>query len=166
MKLLRFIPIKLTFLLVLGILIGNYLDTGITFPLALTVVFLIFFGFLFYKDKNRTSPRFGIVFALTTLSIGILAVALASPKNHPDHYSNQEFTGSIVCQLKIREVLKTTAFSDRYVAHMESLENKGASGKVLLSFSLDSTTRKFKVDDELIVFGKLDVIPPFKSTSI
>ena len=160
MRLLRFILIKLTFLLVLGILIGSYFDTGITFPLVLTVMFLIFLEFLFYKDKNKTSPRFRVVFALTTLSIGILAVALASPKNHSNHYSDQEFTGSIVCQIKIREVLTATAFSDRYVAHMESLESKGSSRKVLLSFSLDSTTRKLKVDDELIVLGKLDVINP------
>ena len=160
MNLLRFIPIKLTFLLVLGILIGHHFDTGIIIPLLITIVFLISLGLIFYKDKSKTTHRFGIVFASAALSIGVLAVALANHENYAEHYANQEFTGNSIGQLKIREVLKPTDFSDRYVAHIQSLENKSASGKVLLSFPLDSTTHKFNVDDELTVSGNFDEINP------
>jgi len=161
MKLLRFIPIKLTLLLVLGILIGQYFEADMAFPLVLTVVFLIFLGFLFYKDKYNTTPRFGIVFTLATLSIGILAVALSRPENHTDHYSSQNSEGNRTWKLKIREVLKPTTFSDRYVANIESLENRVSSGKILLSFSLDSMTqKKLQVDDELIISGKPVAINP------
>ena len=106
MDLLRFVPIKLTLLLVLGILLGRYLQPSVFLPLTFTGVFLLLLGFLFYKEK-RSPPlhgkgpvAFGITMALTALSIGILAVSLTSPDNLPNHYSHKNFTGNRLWKVK------------------------------------------------------------------
>ncbi|MGB6152594.1 MAG: ComEC/Rec2 family competence protein [Pricia sp.] len=168
MNLLRFIPIKLTVLLVLGILLGRYLQPDITLPLTSTGICLILLAFIFYRDNRSTSltgstkypALFAILVALTTISTGILAVSSTDPKNKSEHYSQQDFTGNHLWKIKISEVLKSAAYSDRYVAKVLALENKETSGKLLVSFPLDTTIQKFRVDDELILFTELEVIHP------
>ena len=168
MNLLRFVPIKLTLLLVLGILLGRYLQLDIILPVTVTGIFLILLGFLFYRDKRatsftangKTSNIFGVLVALTTISIGILAVSSTYPKNQPGHYSHKDVTGSHLWKIKIHEVLKSSAFSDRYIAKVLTLENEKASGRLLLSFPLDTTNEKLEADDELIVYTELTVINP------
>ncbi len=166
MNLLRFVPIKLTLLLVLGILLGRHLQPDIMLSVTFTVLLLMLLGFLFYWDKCITSfnthgknaVMFGIVVALTTISIGILAVSSTIPKNQPQHYSHKNFTGSHLWKIKVHEVLKSSSFSNRYVAKVLALQNKKATGKLLLSFSSDAGIEKLKVDDELIIYTELSAI--------
>ncbi len=166
MNLLRFIPIKLTLLLVLGILLGWYLEPNVILPVTFTCLFITLLGFLFYRDKCGTSFTthvknsilFGMLVALTTISIGTLAVSLTQPKNQPDHYSHKAFSGNRLWKIKIHEVLKSSAFSDRYVAKAHALENEKTSGKLLLSLPSDAETEKFDVDDVLIVYTELSEI--------
>ncbi|WP_373518085.1 ComEC/Rec2 family competence protein [Pricia sp.] len=168
MNLLRFVPIKLTLLLVLGILLGRYLQPDVFLPVTFAVLFLVLLGFLFYRDKRATpftthgknSILFGILVVLTTISIGILAVSSTYPKNQPGHYSHKDVTGSHLWKIKIHEVLKSSTYSDRYVAKVLALENEKASGRLLLSFPLDSLAEKLEADDELIVYTELSVINP------
>ena len=161
MNLLRFIPIKLTLLLVIGIVIGKYFGLGVLLPLTLTLVSLTYLGIVFYLDKNRATIRFGIAVSLTTLAIGLLSVSLSRSENRPHHYSNQDYSENHTWQLKIKEVLKPTPFSNRYVGDIKSLENKSTSGKILLSFASDSSAQKLHVDDEITIFEKLeDIYPP------
>lgn len=158
MNLLKFIPIKLTLFLILGILAGHYLYLGIKLPIILTAIFLSISSFLFFKKTSRNSISFGLVSLLATLWIGILAISLWKPKNQNNHYSHQNLEKSYTWKFKIREVLKSSSFSDRYVAKVLSADEKNTTGKILLSFNVDSITQKLKVDDELIVFGKLSEI--------
>lgn len=120
-------------------------------------------GFLFYRDKRVTSFNthgknsviFGILVVFTTISIGILAVSLTYPKNQPEHYAHKDVTGNHLWKIKIHEVLKSSAFSDRYVAKVLALENEKASGRLLLSFPSDVSIEKLTVDDELMVYTEL-----------
>lgn len=187
MNLLRFIPIKLTLLLVLGILLGRYLQPNIALSALFTGLSLFLLGWLFYKEKRtarlyrKNSPVFGMTVALTALSIGVLTLSITDPKNRPHHYVHHDFTGNRLWKIKIREVLKPTAYSDRYVAEVLALGNKGASGKILLGLSSDVGIQNsivenkksreddskpkvaddpFNVDDELIVYAAISQIHP------
>ncbi len=166
MNLLRFVPIKLTLLLVLGILLGRHLQPDIILPVTFTGLFLMLLGFLFYRDKRvtsfnthgKTSVVFGILVVLSTISIGILTVSSTYPKNQPGHYAHKEVTGSHLWKIKIHEVLKTTTFSDRYVGKVLALENEKVLGRLLLSFPSEVSIEKLTVDDELIIYAKLSEI--------
>ncbi|MDT7829257.1 ComEC/Rec2 family competence protein [Pricia sp. S334] len=166
MNLLRFIPIKLTLLLVLGILAGKYFRPEVALPVVLVIFLLSFLAYLLYQDKRAALGStkhvltFGILVALTTITIGVMAVSLTDSNNRPGHYSHLNSTGNRLWRLKVDKVLKSTSFSDRYIAEVVRLENRKASGKLLLSFSLHPTPNKLRVDDELLVYADIDPISP------
>ncbi len=153
MNFLKFIPIKLTFLLVLGILIGYFFDIGIKPPLLLTLVFLSVLGLILFKEKKAIGISFGIIASLTTIFLGVLIVAIAQPKNADDHYSNILPNQQESWKLKVTEVLKPNSFSERYFAEVAEYNSYKASGKIILNKAIDSTFKKLQVDDELIVFA-------------
>ena len=160
MHLLRFIPIKLTIVLIMGILVGHYLDLGIQLPIILTAISFCSLSYLFIKKTPRNSISFGLTALLATLCIGILSISLWKPKNQNNHYTHLNLDKSLTWKFKIREVLKSSTFSDRYIANALSTDEINTKGKILLSFTTDSTTKKLRVDDELVVFGKLSEISP------
>ena len=158
MHLLKFIPIKLTLFLIAGILIGYYFNFAIRIPLVLSCCFIAILSFLFFNKTPRNSISFGLITLLATMSIGMLSISLWNPKNQPNHYTNQDIEKHQVWQFKIREVLKPTSFSNRYIARVIAVNGSSTSGKILLSFESDSTTQNLQVDDELTAFGKLSKI--------
>ncbi len=158
MDLLKFIPIKLTFLLVLGILIGYFFNIEIKFPLLLTLFFLSVLSFILFQEKKAVGISFGIIAALTTVCLGILIVAIAQPKNANDHYTNISSTQQENWKLKVTEVLKPNSFSERYIAEVTEYNSYKASGKIILDKAIDSTFQKLQVDDELFVFALKDEI--------
>lgn len=158
MRLLKFIPIKLTLFLVLGILLGYYFSTDIQIAIAITVLSILILGILFYKQRRTDSIAFGTITMLTTICMGILSISLWQPKNRLDHYSHQDLREAHTWHIKIQEVLKSTTFSDRYIGIIKNRNNKKASGKLILNFSINFTTQQHIVDDELIIHTKLDDI--------
>ena len=159
MKLLRFVPIKLTFFLVLGIFLGSVLDSETLPSVILTLIFTIVLAFVFFKERNRKGLVFGMVVSLLTVSMGMLSVALSNPSNLSNHYSKFGSRKG-VWHLKVIEVLKPTTFSNRYFVDVLSLDGKKVSGKILLGQSMDSTQAGFQVDDELFVAAKSERIKP------
>ncbi len=160
MSLLKFIPIKLTICLALGIMTGSYFEIEIYIPLFTCIIFISLLGIIFFKQKSRTSVYFGIVALLSTLFLGILSVSLWQPKNQKDHYTHQNFQTEGLWKVKVREVLKSNSFSDRYIANVFSMDKQKVSGRVLLHRYHDSNSSTFQVDDELFVFEKLSELNP------
>lgn len=161
MDLFKFVPIKLTLLLILGILTGYFVNAGIRFPFLLTLAFLTTLGILLFNQKKAIGISFGIIAACTTVSLGVLIVALAQPKNATDHYSHIESNGPDTWKLKIIEVLKPSSFSERFIAEVTHYRTKKASGKIILNLATDSIKEKIQVDGELMVIAqKQEVKPP------
>ena len=158
MRLFKFISIKLTFFLVLGILFGYFFSISIHLSIAITSLSILVLGILFYRQERNDSIFFGITTMLTTICMGILAISLWQPKNRLDHYSHQDFREAHTWHIKIQEVLKPTTFSDRYIAVTKNRNNKKASGKIILNLTTDTTEQKHSIDDELIIHAKLDDI--------
>ncbi|WP_289060911.1 ComEC/Rec2 family competence protein [uncultured Zobellia sp.] len=155
MRLLRFIPIKLTLVVILGIVAGNYLNLDVRFPLFACIILLVLLGFLRFKDKKKESLSFGYLAILTTFCIGLFAAGLAQPKNQTNHYLNTDFSGNRIWHIKISEALKPSSFSERYIGKVQALDQNYAEGKVLLSFSNDSMLKKLQVDDEVVLFSSI-----------
>lgn len=161
MKLLQFIPIKLTLLLVLGITTGYFLDAGVTLPLTLTLLSLTVLGFLFFfRNKRPKNPAFGFFAALTTLCLGAFIIGLAQPKNDVHHYSNVHDSKKEAWKLKVIQVLSPTSFSERFIADVLELNSTKVSGKILLTVQRDSSLKSLNVDDELVVLAKKQEITP------
>ncbi|WP_299529499.1 ComEC/Rec2 family competence protein [Ulvibacterium sp.] len=162
MRLLQFVPIKLTLFLVFGILLGNSIDFGL--PLASATALIPFcitlFTYLFFNKRRNNSNFFGIMAMLTTIGIGVLAVSFSEPKNRPDHYLNTNFQGNHAFHVKVKEVLKPTAFSKRYIVSVLALDSLQVLGKVQLVLPNDSIQQGLRIDDELLVVSHFESIHP------
>ncbi|WP_127138223.1 ComEC/Rec2 family competence protein [Flagellimonas oceanensis] len=78
----------------------------------------------------------------------------------PHHYSKMRLNQEKAWHQKVKEVLKPSTFSHRYVSEIIAADNKQASGRLLFSLSGDSTLKQLQVDDELLIYGKPEGIRP------
>jgi len=94
----------------------------------------------------------------------MLTVSVHNPKNHQDHYTNllkTELNSDLTITFKVKEVLKSGKFYDKYIVDLRNLNGKNVTGKSLLNIQKDSTHGPLQVDN--IVFTKTtikDLIPP------
>lgn len=159
MKLLQFIPIKLNFLLIVGICLGAQLEIPIALTLIIIGITLMLLGIIFSIPQYRHSISFGIIVALSTICIGVLTISLAQTMPGNNHYTQFEITKSQFWHLKIRKILKS-GYNDQYIADVKGIDHKKVGGKLLLSISRDSSFEKLNVDDEIVLWALLRALKP------
>ena len=152
--------VKLSLGMIVGILLGYQLHPSPYIPVLLVCLGILILGVLSIFKKQTSFPYFEIVSALLTISVGILTFSLSQPKNYSDHYSHLPKNTNSVWHLKIREVLKPTAFSDRYVAAIKAIDDNQATGKIMVNVSPGRNTNPLKVDDELLLFTQPRAVKP------
>ena len=160
MKLLAFVPIKLTLLLIFGILIGHFFSVPLHILLAITLAFLCFLAIVFKFHNHKASVLFGIIAACTTISLGAFIGTYAQPINHASLYRHLNIEQKATWKLKIEDILKPNQFSQNYIASVISVDNNSCTGKILLSGSPTPDSTKLQIDDELLVFSKYAPIKP------
>ncbi len=160
MKLLAFIPIKLTLLLLLGILLGRLYPVDPVPLLMLTVSLFLLLTAVFSIEKKTNTILFGCIVAITVVSLGAYSYSRAQPKNHAGHYSKMPLEKTAYWSLKISEVLKPNQFSNRYFARVENVDGNFATGSLLVTIPLDSNSRILQIDDEILVYASAQSIHP------
>ncbi len=160
MNLLKFVPIKLTIFLIIGIIIGFYNDFMPSVAISITLILVLLLGYFLRKSTRENSGYFGITVLVTTIFIGIIAITQWKPKNHENHYSHLEKSEIGIIHLKIVEVLKPNHFSNRYTAKVKSIDGTSASGKVILSVSKKSDKKAFFIDQEILTNDSFTAIKP------
>lgn len=160
MRSFNFVSIKLTVFLIVGIVLGFYLDIAPRIPfIAICIMFPVLY-FTYKRQARDGIPFFELTTLLITISLGVLVVGLSLSNHLGNHYSHNNFTQNQLWQLNVREVLKPNPYTQRYVVVVEGLEHKKATGKLLLSLPVDSTKENFKIDEKLFVFTKAETIQP------
>ncbi|KAB7528205.1 DUF4131 domain-containing protein [Flagellimonas olearia] len=152
--------IKLTIFLIVGIVLGFYLDIAPRIPFIAICIMLPILYFTYKRQARDGIPFFELTTLLITTSLGMLVVSLSLSNNLGNHYSHNNFTLDQLWQLKVKEILKPNPYTQRYVVEAEGLEQKEATGKLLLSLPVDSTKENFKIDEKLFVFTKAETIQP------
>lgn len=156
----NFVSIKLTLCLIIGIVLGFYWNVKPHWVLILLFSLLPFLYLSFKKQKRRTFPFFECFTATTTIILGIFTVNFSASntwEGAPDN-PKEGITGS--WELKILEVLKPDSYSQRYITQLHSLDGSRSRGQLLLTLPSDSTTKQLRVDDELMLWGKAEIIRP------
>lgn len=94
----------------------------------------------------------------------MLNVSIHNPVNNSTHYSNligQKKDSTKIITLRIREVLKSSIYDDKYIVDLIKINNLKISGKSILNLKKDSLNHTLKVDDVFIIKTSLrDVTPP------
>lgn len=160
MQLFRFIPIALNLFLILGILLGKGTGAGPLIPLLLASVSLLLLYLLSKKRPPVSNPVIALVVAITGLAVGTLSYALTQPENRKDHYLNHKRDAKQFIHLKILEVWKPGAHARRYRAIIKGLDGLQVSGQLLVSLPGGTEIEQFQVDDELLVWTRIDSLAP------
>lgn len=160
MRLLQFTTVKLTLCLICGILIGYYLHPSLALSFGLTLISLLLLGVVFRLNDKAPSLLFSLMAGILSVAIGMLSLTLHESKNLSRDYTHHDLNGNRAYTLKIREVLKSNNFSERYVAQIKYMDSVAVSGKILLNISQDSLKSPLLVDDEIVVLTTLQPIAP------
>ena len=158
MRSLNFVSIRLTVGLVLGIILGFYFETGVKLPFCGSIGFLVLMYFFKDRRSGQSFPIYESAVLLGTVCLGLLVVSLSLKP--PRHYSEYNGNRETVWQLKVNEVLKSSAFAQNYIVEVMAVGKQAANGKLLLRLWADSTAQSFFIDDELLVYSKSN--PVFK----
>ncbi|WP_411893468.1 ComEC/Rec2 family competence protein [Winogradskyella sp. A2] len=161
MKLLNFNIIKLTFCLILGIILAHYLKLNQKLFLFTTTVLLFAIGILWFVLKNKINrlPIFGTLVYLCMFCIGVNAYNINEEKSRTTHYTNQIIkndNSQII--FKVNERLKPDLYNEKYIVEINSLNGKSASGKILINIKHDSLKTPLGVDDILYTTATLNNI--------
>lgn len=163
MNLFQFVVVKLTVFLVIGIVFGYYLDPDPIKVMILLLAFLCVLGMLHYYNITRPAYFFGSWVMVTTIILGAATISLHSAFTYKAQLTKSGDEAAHLWRLKIREVLKPSAYYQKYVARVETLDSIKTAGLVLFRISHKSIQDRIQVDDELIVWAKAEEIDPPKN---
>ena len=155
-KFLKFIPVQLTFFLILGILIGSSYNFQPSLLVKIIPLFLVLLLVLYiYTNRQLKSNLLftGLVF-LIAFFIGISAITFKNQLHQQQHYSNIDGfkTGSnTVATVSIKKILKSSFNYFKYEAIVIQLEHHKTIGNVLINVEKDSTETILNVGDNLVV---------------
>ena len=90
MKLFNFTIIKLTICLIIGIIIGYFINIPLSLIFYILGVGLLIFSVNFFIAKKQFIPTvwFGVMAYTLTIIIGVFIVNIHNQKNHSTHYCN------------------------------------------------------------------------------
>jgi competence protein ComEC len=140
---------------VLGILLASVFNIPNTL-LSITIVSLLVILFIFYwiaKKQFAKSIWFGFTALLVTILMGILTSNLHNEKSFSNHYTkfiSEKNNRQNSITFRIREVLKSNAYYNKYVINILNINGKQVSGKSLLNISKKELQPTLQVDDVFI----------------
>lgn len=151
MKLLNFTIIRLTVLLIIGIILGYYVEVSTSLSIVLSLGFLCLTLLCYFVTKQhfKQSVWFGLAVYFSTISVGILTVTLHNQKKFKNHYSNyisEDLNDLHTVTFRIREILKPGNYYDKYVIDIFKIDDTKASGKTLLNIQKDTISKPLRVD--------------------
>lgn len=155
MRLLNFTIIKLTFCLIIGILIGYLFKISVNTILVLTSIILIalFASLLIARKQFIKTIWFGVFTFLLMILLGVLTTHFHNQKNFINHYSNslsKEKDTLKTITFRIREVLKSGSYYNKYVIDILDVDGVPKNGKSLLNIEKDNNKTNLKVEDIFI----------------
>jgi competence protein ComEC len=153
MKIIHFPLTKIILFFVSGILFSFYKNPNPETVFKITfisfVVFLISF-FLSKKDFNQ-KVYFGVSLYILSFFIGITTQTVHNDYFQKNNYIHQiqDFEKEHVIELVIREKLKNSAFSNRYVGLVKKIDNQKSSGKIIINFYTNKLTENLGIGTNL-----------------
>lgn len=153
MKILEFPLSRITFSFVFGVLFSHFVEMKPVFSwLFLTISFLVFLIVFFLINQNKISKNyFGVAVFILSFFIGITTVGIHNQKFNLKNYSNQirDFNQKHTIEVVLRERLKSSAFSERFVALVKQVDNQESSGKILVNIYKDSLNHEYVIGQSL-----------------
>lgn len=153
MKTLQFPLVRITIAFIFGILFSYFLKPILPIVFILLAISTLFFIGIYYSFKVNTKPHFlfGITTYLLAFCIGVTTQTVHTDSLQQNNYTQYKniFDTKHTFVLTLREKLKNNAFSERYIAQLNSIDDKKSSGRILLNIRKDSLTHSFIIGNQL-----------------
>ncbi len=158
MKVIEFPLAKITLAFLLGILIAFYCYPnpkwvfGLLF-ITFTLLSILFFG---TKTNQNTKTYFSILTYFISLLIGMSSLIIQTDSFQKNNYSNHKtvFEKEHSITLILREKLKNNLYNERYIALVQSIDNKKYNGRILLNIPKNKSN-PFEIGTILNIKGHL-----------
>lgn len=159
MKVLLFPLARITIGFISGILFAYYFHPSLPILFILLSISISVFGILYILFKNKSKYIF--YFGLTTYLLSFL-IGISTQVIHIDHFQKSNYSHITTIfeephsiSVIIREKLKSTPFSDRYIALINSVDEKKQTGRIILNIQKDSLYHEFEIGAPLLIKGIL-----------
>ena len=152
MKILKYIPAQLVFFLVIGIILGYYLELSLQLINTLLIISLLSLAILYFVSRKKGAYYFTFNTYAVFILIGIASITFKNPQLKEKNYSNYVSENINETVLVIDDILKSNPYYDNYIAKVVAVNGNQSQGKIKLNIAKDSTRNQFAVDDKIIVF--------------
>jgi len=155
-KFLKFVPVQLTFWLILGIIVGDLVFIKPIYLVEILTLLICILLLAYFKAAKELQPSFifTLLVFLISFFIGISSITYKNQLNSKLHYANStkfSLDNQVIMLLKISKILKSTSFYNKYEATVLELEGKKVIGKILVNIQKDSISKQLEIDTGLLV---------------
>lgn len=159
MKVLQFPLARITLVFVSAILISNYLKLQPALAKIVLVLSISSFSFAYFllRKKFTKTIYFGITTYLLAFAIGIITQITHTDSYQKNNYIHNKdaFEKPNIIRFTLREKLKNPAFSERYIALINSINNSNYTGRIIVNIHKDSSNHPFEIGTQLQVNSTL-----------
>ena len=159
MKVLQFPLARITFGFVIGLLFGHYFQLSIKALFVVLFIFICVFVMLYFLSKKNS--KFSLYFGIGTYFLSGI-IGISTQIIHTDLFKKNNYTHNKeifeqphIISLTIREKLKSSTFSNRYLAIVNHIDQKEQTGRIILNIQNDSLHHVLEVGNSLLIKGTL-----------
>ncbi|WP_422107313.1 ComEC/Rec2 family competence protein [Winogradskyella sp.] len=145
----------------MGIVTAHYFKPNfdVTHYLSIGLLVITTFYWLVLRKKINRTPFFSIIVYAAMMAAGMNTYQIHNEKLRPQHYTNINLEKtSYPITFKITTRLKSDTYNDKYMASLLSVNQKTASGQVLINIRRDSTVQTLPVDAILFTSAEFQSI--------
>ena len=159
MKVMQFPLAKITIAFVFGILISFYANPNpkLAFTFLLIAFLSICINFFLSKKDFIQKTYFGFSLLFLSFFIGFTTQVIHSDIFQKSNYVHQikDDKKEHLLEIVLREKLKNSTFSNRYVAIVKKIDNVESSGKILVNIYKTKLSEKIKIGSNLQIEGSV-----------
>jgi competence protein ComEC len=159
MKVLQFPLARVTLVFIVGIVFAYYLQPSPNLVFTFLFLATLFLGgmYYWYTKKYNQLGIFGISLYITAFGIGLSSQTIHTETYQKNHFTqvNSVFEQKHTFNLVLREKLKSSTSSQRYVAIIHQIDTTVCAGKIVLNIKKDSLHHSFIIGNRLQIKGNL-----------
>lgn len=159
MKVLQFPLARITIGFILGLLFAFYVHPSISAVFIALISSLSIFILFYFLSKNKT--KLSLYFGVGTYFLSFI-IGISTQIAHTDYFQKSNYIHNTTIfekphfiSLTIREKMKSSPFSDRYIAIVNHIDQKEQTGRIILNIQNDSLHHVLQVGNSLLIKGTL-----------
>ena len=159
MKILQFPIVRICFWFVLGIIVAFYCRLNVSYIFSLLAISIVVFGCFLFQSYHKIEQKknFSISLYILFFVIGIITTVVHNDTFKENHYTHNaaNFASNHTIKVTVLEKLKSTITNNRYIVKVTQIDNKIATGKIILNLKKDTIPKSFFIGARLKMEEKL-----------